>query len=322
MRAQTGAGYDIKIFDFATRGIAHDHRRHRQQRESGVLAERPAHRVHVDARRQGTDFRDRSRREEPAPDYAERDESLSELVAVRRSASHRVSRNEEQGQRRKVKAAVIKQTQTRAKDDDRRCCVLVVRWPSLMTVGRVREEEAAGREADDSPAGDGHDDGNRPPAPPEPVREPVPVPAEPMTSDTLSSSDIDTINKNSPFQPVFFALDQDTIDATGQQALNNNAELMKKYPTLGGHDRGTLRRARHRGIQPGARRAARAGGAQLSRLARHSRRPAAHGQLRQGVPVRARATTRGRGRRTGARTSSSPASSESRKKVKGMRYKR
>ena len=47
---------------------------------------------------------------------------------------------------------------------------------------------------------------------PEPVREPVPVPAEPLATDTLASSDIDAINKNSPFQPVFFALDQDTID--------------------------------------------------------------------------------------------------------------
>ena len=82
-------------------------------------------------------------------------------------------------------------------------------------------------------------------APPEPVREAVPVPAEPITSDTLSSTDIDTLNKNSPFQPVFYALDQDTIDAAGQQALNHNAELMKKYPswivTIEGHsdERGT-----------------------------------------------------------------------------------
>jgi peptidoglycan-associated lipoprotein len=86
---------------------------------------------------------------------------------------------------------------------------------------------------------------NRVPGPPEPVREPVPVPAEPMASDTLSSTDIDTLNKNSPFQPVFFAYDQDDIDAIGQQALNNNAELMKKYSTwivtIEGHadERGT-----------------------------------------------------------------------------------
>jgi peptidoglycan-associated lipoprotein len=87
--------------------------------------------------------------------------------------------------------------------------------------------------------------GSRPGLPPEPVRESVPVPPEPITSDTLSSIDIDTLNRNSPFQPVFFALDQDTIDAAGQQALNTNAELMKKYPswvvTIEGHsdERGT-----------------------------------------------------------------------------------
>ena len=87
--------------------------------------------------------------------------------------------------------------------------------------------------------------GSKIPGPPEPVREPVAVPSEPIGSDTLSSTDIDTLNKNSPFQPVFFAYDQDDIDTLGQQALNNNAELMKKYPTwivtIEGHadERGT-----------------------------------------------------------------------------------
>ena len=87
--------------------------------------------------------------------------------------------------------------------------------------------------------------GSKIPGPPEPVREPVPVPAEPIGSDSLSSTDIDTLNKNSPFQPVLFAYDQDDIDTLGQQALNHNAELMKKYPswvvTIEGHsdERGT-----------------------------------------------------------------------------------
>jgi peptidoglycan-associated lipoprotein len=87
--------------------------------------------------------------------------------------------------------------------------------------------------------------GNRPPTPPEPVREPEPVPAEPISSDPLSSTDIDSINRNSPFQPVFYRLDEAEIDTAGQQALNANAELMKKYPTwivtIEGHsdERGT-----------------------------------------------------------------------------------
>jgi peptidoglycan-associated lipoprotein len=96
-----------------------------------------------------------------------------------------------------------------------------------------------------SPPPAGSSSGSKVPGPPEPVREPVPVPAEPIASDSLSSTDIDTLNKNSPFQPVFFAYDQDNIDTAGQQALNNNAELMKKYPTwivtIEGHadERGT-----------------------------------------------------------------------------------
>jgi peptidoglycan-associated lipoprotein len=86
---------------------------------------------------------------------------------------------------------------------------------------------------------------NRPGGPPEPIVETPPVPAEPIASDTLSSSDIDSLNRNSPFQPVFFGYDQDTIDEPGQQALNSNAALMKKYPTwvitIEGHsdERGT-----------------------------------------------------------------------------------
>ena len=87
--------------------------------------------------------------------------------------------------------------------------------------------------------------GTRPPAPPEPVRETPPVPPEPIASDTLAASDIDVINKNSPFQPVFFAFDSAEVDAPGQPALNANAEVLKKYPTwvitIEGHadERGT-----------------------------------------------------------------------------------
>ena len=74
-------------------------------------------------------------------------------------------------------------------------------------------------------------DTNRPPAPPTPVSEPRPVPPEPIAEDPISGRDIGDINKNSPFQPVFFALDSSEVDAKAQQALNANAEIMKKYPT-------------------------------------------------------------------------------------------
>jgi peptidoglycan-associated lipoprotein len=86
----------------------------------------------------------------------------------------------------------------------------------------------------------------RPPAPPEPVPESTPVNPEPKFSDDpMTSTDLDAINKNSPFQPVFFALDSYEIDGTGQQALTANAGILKKYPswviTIEGHcdERGT-----------------------------------------------------------------------------------
>src|SRR5436190_288994 len=80
----------------------------------------------------------------------------------------------------------------------------------------------------------------RPPAPPEPVPDRTPIPPEPkIADDPLSSSPLDEINKNSPFQPVFYALDSYEVDGTAQQALNTNATILKKYPawviTIEGH---------------------------------------------------------------------------------------
>ena len=84
------------------------------------------------------------------------------------------------------------------------------------------------------------------PEPPTPVTESIAVPPEPgITDDPLRTRDIDDINANSPFQPVFFALDSAEVDGSGQQVLNSNAEVLKKYPdwviTIEGHadERGT-----------------------------------------------------------------------------------
>jgi len=84
----------------------------------------------------------------------------------------------------------------------------------------------------------------RPPAPPEPVRE-TPIPPEPVTSDPLTATDIDQINKNSPFQPIFYGFDSAEVDAGSQKVLNANADILRKYPswviTIEGHsdERGT-----------------------------------------------------------------------------------
>ena len=88
--------------------------------------------------------------------------------------------------------------------------------------------------------------GTAPPAPPTPVPDTTPIPPEPkITDDPLVSGDLDIINKNSPFQPVFFLLDSFEIEGAAQQALSANAEILKKYPTwvitIEGHcdERGT-----------------------------------------------------------------------------------
>jgi len=68
---------------------------------------------------------------------------------------------------------------------------------------------------------------DRPPTPPEPIAEKTSVPPEPIAEDPLKVSDIDKINQNSPFQPVFFAYDMAEIDTAGQTALNANAAVLK-----------------------------------------------------------------------------------------------
>jgi peptidoglycan-associated lipoprotein len=84
-----------------------------------------------------------------------------------------------------------------------------------------------------------------PPSPPVPTQEPT-IPAEPRVDEAdLNAKDLDTLNRESPFQPVFFGFDSSEVDAQGQTTLNANAELLKKYPgwtiTVEGHcdERGT-----------------------------------------------------------------------------------
>ncbi len=126
----------------------------------------------------------------------------------------------------------------------------------------------------------------RPPAPPEPVAEPQPVPAEPVAAeDTLAARDIDAINRDSPFQPVFYLFDMAELDGAGQQVLNTNADILRKYPTwivtIEGHadERGTAGTTWRLGSA--------ARWPHATTWSRSVFRPiAAHGQLRQGVPLR------------------------------------
>jgi peptidoglycan-associated lipoprotein len=87
--------------------------------------------------------------------------------------------------------------------------------------------------------------GTAPPAPPQPVNEPIPVPPEPVADDAITGKTLDDLNRDSPLKPLFFELDSADVSAEGQRVLQENAAIMKKYPawqiTIEGHcdERGT-----------------------------------------------------------------------------------
>ena len=94
------------------------------------------------------------------------------------------------------------------------------------------------------PAGTGTT-GGTPPGPPEPVSEPTVVPPMPVPEDAIGAKSLDDLNRDSPLAPAFFALDSSELDSTAQSALQQNAGVLKKYPTwqitIEGHadERGT-----------------------------------------------------------------------------------
>jgi peptidoglycan-associated lipoprotein len=63
--------------------------------------------------------------------------------------------------------------------------------------------------------------------------------------DTIGSKSLDDLNRDSPLKPLFFDLDSSDVSADGQQVLQANAAVLKKYPawqvTIEGHcdERGT-----------------------------------------------------------------------------------
>jgi peptidoglycan-associated lipoprotein len=85
--------------------------------------------------------------------------------------------------------------------------------------------------------------GNPPPGPPEPVSEPVPVPA--MPEEGVAGRSLDELNRESPLSPVFYELDSADLSADAQQSLQANADLLRKNGTwqitIEGHcdERGT-----------------------------------------------------------------------------------
>jgi len=85
----------------------------------------------------------------------------------------------------------------------------------------------------------------RPPAPPEPANAGPTTPVAPRAEDAIASASLDDLNRNSPLKPVFYSLDSADVDQTGQQALQGDADVLKKYTswqvTIEGHcdERGT-----------------------------------------------------------------------------------
>lgn len=88
------------------------------------------------------------------------------------------------------------------------------------------------------------------PAPPPPAEPPQPVVEQPISvpalpPDDLTGKSIDDLNRDSPLQPLFFELDSNDVSTSGQQVLQANAAVLKKYPnmqiTIEGHcdERGT-----------------------------------------------------------------------------------
>jgi len=85
-----------------------------------------------------------------------------------------------------------------------------------------------------------------PPLPPRPVDEPIPVPPEP---DSIAAGDLpgdlDALNRSGLLKPVLFDLDSSEVGTQGQQVLQENAQVLRKYPqmqvTIEGHcdERGT-----------------------------------------------------------------------------------
>lgn len=85
-----------------------------------------------------------------------------------------------------------------------------------------------------------------PPPPTAPTRVSDATPAAPtVRDDSVSSSALDDLNRNSPLRPVFYALDSSDIDPTAKAVLDANAAVLRQNSswvvTVEGHcdERGT-----------------------------------------------------------------------------------
>ena len=70
----------------------------------------------------------------------------------------------------------------------------------------------------------------RPPAPPAPDP-PPPAPPSIDPDDDFASRDLEELNRESPLQPVFFGYDSSEVDAEGRMILDENVDVLRRYPT-------------------------------------------------------------------------------------------
>lgn len=80
------------------------------------------------------------------------------------------------------------------------------------------------------PAPSGTTSAPAPPAPPEPVAEPTIVPPMP-DEEAIGAKSLDDLNRDSPLQPVFFALDSSDLDNPSQATLQENAKVLRQFGT-------------------------------------------------------------------------------------------
>jgi len=117
---------------------------------------------------------------------------------------------------------------------------------ALLAMAAACAKKAAPVERPMPPPGDTSAVTPDPPSPPRPVDEPIPVPPEP---DSIAAGDLpgdlDALNRSGLLKPVLYDLDSADVSAEGQRVLQENAQVLRKYPqmqvTIEGHcdERGT-----------------------------------------------------------------------------------
>ena len=81
--------------------------------------------------------------------------------------------------------------------------------------------------------------------PPAPIRDMPVVVAPTVPDDPMTSRSVDELNRDSPIRPIFFEYDLAELTADARTVLDENAALLKRYPTwmitIEGHcdERGT-----------------------------------------------------------------------------------